>query len=195
MREGARGNAENRLEFRAPTAGLGRDFSATAGDECDGTSGKSATVLCIETGRLLGGCGGFDLDVEVDERESDRRGTGRGSSFWGVGGGMLSSDGDEETNEETELSRTNSGGSVGESDPLVEGGKAPSLVWNGLVRGEFSRLCQTFNQKVIRKCLVLVRNHETYTMSLVTVGADPTVSRLGSRSCAEADSPLFFDDN
>ena len=81
MREGARGNAENRLEFMAPTAGLGRDFSATAGDEFDGTSGKSVTVLCIETGRLLGGCGGLDLDVEVDERESDRRGTGRGSSF------------------------------------------------------------------------------------------------------------------
>jgi hypothetical protein len=41
---------------------------------------------------------------------------------------MLSSDSDEETVEETEFSRDNSGGSVGESDPVVEGGKAPSLV-------------------------------------------------------------------
>lgn len=54
---------------------------------------------------------------------------------------MLSTDGDEETTEETELSRASSEGSVGESDPLVEGGKAPSLEWNGLVRGIFSRLC------------------------------------------------------
>lgn len=54
---------------------------------------------------------------------------------------MLSSDGDKETTEETELSRANSGGSVGESDPLVEGGKAPSLVWYGLVRGRSSGLC------------------------------------------------------
>lgn len=41
---------------------------------------------------------------------------------------MLSSDGVEETTDETELCRANSGGSVGESDPFVEGGKAPSLV-------------------------------------------------------------------
>lgn len=82
----------------------------------------------METGRLLGGCGGLDLDVDVDERDSGRAGTGRGSSFWGVGGGILSTDGDEEMIEETELSRANSGGSVGESDPVVEGGKAPSLV-------------------------------------------------------------------
>lgn len=41
---------------------------------------------------------------------------------------MLSSDGDDEGIEETELSKANSGGSVGESDPVVEGGKAPSLV-------------------------------------------------------------------
>lgn len=41
---------------------------------------------------------------------------------------MLSSDGDEEGIEEAELSRANSGGSVGETDPIVEGGKAPSLV-------------------------------------------------------------------
>ena len=54
---------------------------------------------------------------------------------------MLSSDGDEETAEETELSSANSGGSVGESDPLVEGGKAPSLVWDGLARGGLSGLC------------------------------------------------------
>ena len=97
-------------------------------DKFDGTSGNSVNLLCIETGRLLGGCGGLDLDVEVDERESGRVGTGIGSSFWGVGGGTLSSDGDEETVEDTELSRANSGGSVGESDPAVEGGKAPSLV-------------------------------------------------------------------
>jgi len=97
-------------------------------DEFGGTSGSSVSLLCIETGRLLGGCGGLDLDVEVDERESDRAGTGREPSFWGVGGGILSSDGDEETVEETELSRVNSAGSVGESDPVVEGGKAPSLV-------------------------------------------------------------------
>jgi len=82
----------------------------------------------METGRLLGGCGGLDLDVEVDERDDDRAGTGRGSSFWGVGGGILSYDVDEEMIEETELSRANSGGSVGESDPVAEGGKAPSLV-------------------------------------------------------------------
>lgn len=110
--------------------GLGRDLSLTPGDldVFDGTSGSSVSLLCIETGRLLGGCGGFDLDVEVDERERGRVGTGRGSSFWGVGGGMLSSDGDDEMVEETEFSRANSGGSVGESDPVVEGGKAPSLV-------------------------------------------------------------------
>jgi hypothetical protein len=41
---------------------------------------------------------------------------------------MLSSDGVEETIEETEFSSVNSGGSDGESEPLVEGGKAPSLV-------------------------------------------------------------------
>ena len=41
---------------------------------------------------------------------------------------MLSSDGDEETVEETELSNANSGERVGDSDPIVEGGKAPSLV-------------------------------------------------------------------
>ena len=83
MRDGARGSAESRLEFKAPTVGLGRDFSLMTGDPdgFDGTSGESATVLCTETGRLLGGCGGADLDVEVDERESDRMGTGRGSSF------------------------------------------------------------------------------------------------------------------
>lgn len=83
MREGARGNAENRLGFGAPTAGLGRDFSLTTGDPdgFDVTSGKSVTVLCTETGRLLGGCGGADLDVEVDERESGCMWTGRGSSF------------------------------------------------------------------------------------------------------------------
>ena len=128
--EGARGNAENRFALKAPTAGLGSDFSLITGDpdEFNGTSGKSANLLCTETGRLLGGCGEFDVDVEVDERESGRTGTGRGSSLWGVGGGMLSSDGDEETIEETELSRANSGGRVGDSDPVVEGGKAPSLV-------------------------------------------------------------------
>jgi hypothetical protein len=32
IREGARGNAENRLEFKAPTAGLGGDFSLMTGD-------------------------------------------------------------------------------------------------------------------------------------------------------------------
>ena len=128
MREGARGKAENRLVCRAPAAGLGGDFSSMTGDpdEFGGTSGKSVTLLHIETGRLLGGCGGLDLDVEVDKRESDR--TGRGSSLWGVGGGMLSSDGDEERVEETEPSEVNSGGRVGESSPLVEGGKAPSLI-------------------------------------------------------------------
>lgn len=41
---------------------------------------------------------------------------------------MLSFDGDEEGIEEAELSGVNSGGSVGEMDPVVEGGKAPSLV-------------------------------------------------------------------
>jgi len=128
--EGVRGNTENRFALKAPTAGLGGDFSLITGDpnEFDGTSSKSPNLLCRETGRLLGGCGGFDLEVEVDERESDRKGTGRGSSLWGVGGGMLSSDGDEETIEETELSRANSGGRVGDSDPVVKGGKAPSLV-------------------------------------------------------------------
>lgn len=142
MTEGARGSAENRFALKALTAGLGKDFSLTTSDsgEFDGTSGRSATLLCAETGRLLGGCGGHDLDVEVDEREDDRTGTGRGSSLWGVGGGMLSSDGDEETAEETELSRANSGGSVGESDPDVEGGKAPSLVWNCLVGDGLSGL-------------------------------------------------------
>ena len=88
----------------------------------------SVNLLWRETGRLLGGWGGPDLEVEVDERESGRKGTGRGSSLWGVGGGMLSSDGDEGTSEETEVSRASSGGSVGESGPLEEGGKAPSLV-------------------------------------------------------------------
>jgi hypothetical protein len=97
-------------------------------DEFGGTSSGSGNLLCVETGRLLGGCGGLDPDVELDERESGRTETGRGSSLWGVGGGRLSSDGDEETNEDTEFSRASSGGSVGERDPVVEGGKAPSLV-------------------------------------------------------------------
>lgn len=66
---------------------------------------------------------------------------------------MLSSDGDEETIEETELSEANSGGSVGESDPVVEGGNAPSLVWNGLVRGGLSGLHETFNRKKNQKVL------------------------------------------
>lgn len=128
--EGARGNAENRLACKLSTVGLGNDFSKILGDpdEFGGTSSGSVDLLCIDTGRLLGGCGGLDPDVEVDERESGRTGTGRGSSLWGVGGGILSSDGDEETAEEMEFSRASSGGSVGESDPLVEGGKAPSLL-------------------------------------------------------------------
>lgn len=81
--EGARGNAENRFALKALTAVLARAFSLITGesDEFDGTSGKSATLLFIETGRLLGGCGGHDLDVEVDEREDDRTGTGRVSSL------------------------------------------------------------------------------------------------------------------
>ena len=80
---GARGNAENRLALMAPTAGLGGGFSSITGDPhvFDGVSGKSVNLLYRETGRLLGGCGGLDLDVEVDERESDRTGTGRGSSL------------------------------------------------------------------------------------------------------------------
>ena len=41
---------------------------------------------------------------------------------------MLSSDDDEERVEETELFEVNSGGRVGESSPLVEGGKVPSLI-------------------------------------------------------------------
>lgn len=83
MTEGARGNAENRFAIKAPMAVLGRVLSLMTGepDVFDGKSGKSATLLCIETGRLLGGCGGHDLDVEVDEREGDRTGTGRGSSL------------------------------------------------------------------------------------------------------------------
>lgn len=127
--EGARGNAENRFILEVSMARLGNGFSSMTGDpeRCDGTSRNSVNLLCMDTGRLLGGCGGFDLDVEVDERESGRVGTGRGSSLWGVGGGMLSFEGDEETVEETEFSEANSGGSVGESDPVVEGGKAPSL--------------------------------------------------------------------
>lgn len=135
MTEGTRGNAGDRFAFRAPMVGLGGEFSLTTSgsDGFCGTSGKSVCLLYIETGRLLGGCGGLDLEVQVDERESGW--TGRGSSLWGVGGGMLSSDGDEETVEETEFSEANSGGSVGESEPVVEGGKAPSLVWNGLLRG------------------------------------------------------------
>ena len=142
MTGGAWGNAENRFALRPPVAGLGWVLPLTRGDpdEFGGTSGNSVNLVCKETGRLLGGCGGLDLDVEVDERESGRAGTGRGSSFWGVGGGMLSTDGDEEMIEETELSRTNSGGSVGESDPTVEGGKAPSLLWNGLPRGGLAML-------------------------------------------------------
>lgn len=128
--EGARGNAENRFAFELSTVGLGNGFSLIGGDpsEFGNASSDSVNLLCIDTGRLLGGCGGLDLDVEVEERESGRTETGRGSSFWGVGGGILSSDGDEETTEETELSRANSRGSVGESGPLVEDGKAPSLL-------------------------------------------------------------------
>jgi hypothetical protein len=145
--EGARGKAENRFEFEVSMARLGNGFSAMTNDpdRFDGTSRNSVNFVCIDTGRLLGGCGGFDLDVEVDERESDRAGTGRGSSLWGVGGGMLSFEGDEETVEETEFSKVNSGGSVGESDPVVEGGKAPSLVWNGLISVGLSRLYETFD--------------------------------------------------
>jgi hypothetical protein len=126
--EGARGNAENRFAFKLFTVVLGNGFSITVGDpdEFGGTSSGSVD-LCVDTGRLLGGCGGLDLDVDVDERESGRTKTGRGSSLWGVGGGILSSDGEEEMAEETEFSRASSGGSVGESGPLVEGGKAPSL--------------------------------------------------------------------
>jgi hypothetical protein len=129
MTDGARGNEVNRFPFRAPAGGLGGDFSLIGADPdvFDGTSGKSVD-LCMETGRLLGGCGGFDLDVGAGKGEGGSTETGRGSSLWGVGGGMLSSDGEEERIEETELSRDNSGGSVGESDALVEGGKAPSLV-------------------------------------------------------------------
>jgi hypothetical protein len=127
--EGARGKAENRFAFNLSTDGLGNRFSSFAGDPDEfGGSSRDSGNLCKDTGRLLGGCGGPDLDVEVDERDSGRTGTGRGSSLWGVGGGILSSDGDEETTEETEFSRVNSGGRVGESDPVVEGGKAPSLL-------------------------------------------------------------------
>lgn len=128
--EGARGSAENRFTLKISTAGLGNGFSLIAGDpdKFGCTSNDSVNLLCRDTGRLLGGCGGPDLDVEVDEREGDRTGTGKGSSLWGVGGGILSSDGDEEATEEAEFSRVNSGGSVGESEPFVEGGKAPSLV-------------------------------------------------------------------
>ena len=108
---------------------------------------------------------------------------------------MLSSDGDEETIEETELSEANSGGSVGESDPVVEGGNAPSLVWNGLVRGGLSRLHEAFNQKLISKRSVLICNPEAYAMSLVVVGTSFTVSRSGSRLWAEPDSLLSVDDN
>lgn len=129
-RAGARGNSENRFAFKDSMTGLGNGFSLLVGDPADfgGMSTSSVNLLCKETGRLLGGCGGLDLDVEVEERESGRTETGNGSSLWGVGGGTLSSDGDEETTEETEFSEANSGGSVGESEPVVEGGKAPSLV-------------------------------------------------------------------
>ena len=62
---------------------LGNGFSLIAGDpdEYGGTSSDSVNLLCKDTGRLLGGCGGPDLDVEVDERESGLTGTGRGSSL------------------------------------------------------------------------------------------------------------------
>ena len=192
---GARGNAEKRFALKAPTVGLGRDFSLVVGDpdELGGISGKSVSLLMTETGRLLGGCGGHDLDVEVDERERDCTGTGRGSSLWGVGGGMLSSDGVEETVEETELSRANSGGSIDDSDPLEEGGNAPSLVWNGLVTGGLSGLYEIYHQEVISKRPVSICNPEAYTTSMVTGGINFTVSRLGSRSLAEAYSPLDVD--
>lgn len=125
------------------TVGLDDSFSLITGDpnRFGGTPSDSVNLLCVDTGRLLGGCGGLDLDVEVDERDNDRTGTGRGSSLWGVGGGILSSDGDEEA----EFSRANSGGSVGESGPLVEGGKAPSLLWNGLTGEGFSGLDEELN--------------------------------------------------
>jgi len=194
MTGGVWGNAENRFAPGAPVAGPGRALSLIRGDpdEFGGTSGNSANLLCIETGRLLGGCGGLDLDVEVDERERALAGTGRGSSFWGVGGGILSSDGDEETVEETEFSRANSGGSVGESDPVVEGGKAPSLVWNGLPSGGLSRLHKPSNQ-AIRKFLTLISGHEAYTISLGSPNL--TGSRLGSRSWADVGSLLVVDGN
>ena len=61
---------------------------------------------------------------------------------------MLSSDSNEETVEEIDFSEANSGGSVGEIEPLVEGGKAPSLIWNDLFGGGLSRLYKPSNQVI-----------------------------------------------